>query len=102
MRTKITSILILVLVFVTGCQGPRKVSDIVIGPDHQLANFHRRDPIMPPEVKTVAVLPITGNAQDTDTNQGREQLEEVVKSELDKLGRFEAIYVTREQMKKWT
>lgn len=92
---------LLLVILCAGCATPPKIADIVIGPDYEVTNYNRRDPVLPPEVRTVAVLPITGNL-DTLTSEGKEYLEEVAKSELDKLGRFEAIYLTREQLKLWS
>jgi hypothetical protein len=101
MKAILSYILPLAVIF-AGCATPPKISDIVIGPDYEVTNFNRRDPAFPPDIKTVAILPISGNVQNTLTSEGKEYLEQVVKSEFDKVGRFEGFYVTREQMKKWS
>lgn len=86
----------------SGCQTAPKISDIVIGPDYEVSNYHHPAPSLPPEIRRIAVLPITSSAHDAQAGQGKEHLQEIVRSELDKMGRFEAVYIAPEQLKRWS
>jgi hypothetical protein len=66
------------------------------------SNIYSRSPVLNPEVKRVAVLPMTG-LQSTEAFQaGVESLQPLLDNELDKAKRFELIVVTPEELRRWT
>jgi hypothetical protein len=65
-------------------------------------NVYRKGPAMDPEVKRVAVLPMT-TLQPTEAFQaGVDSLQPLLHAELEKAKRFEMIVVTPEQLQNWT
>jgi hypothetical protein len=80
---------------------PEVVKDM--GPAYHPNNFYRRSNFLPPEIKRVALLPLTiTTSSDAVLEAGAESLGPIVYAELEKAKRFEVIPVTKEQMKQWT
>jgi hypothetical protein len=66
------------------------------------SNIYSRSPVLSPEVKRVAVLPMTA-LQSTEVFQaGVDSLQPLLDTELDKAKRFEMIVVTPEDLRRWT
>ncbi len=84
-----------------GCGGV-PLSDQVIGPSYQPANFHLRSAVMPRELRRVAVLPLATAKDEPQLEAGREALEPIVWAELIKTKRFEVVKVSSEQLAIWT
>jgi hypothetical protein len=89
------------VMFLTGCN-TLQLSDRVIGPDYSPENVHRMSGRLAPEVRRVAVLPVTFDARGVDAETGRATLEPVLYRELGKTKRFELISVSPEQLRHWT
>jgi hypothetical protein len=64
----------------------------------KLANVYRRKDSLGPEIKRVAVLPLTTAASDVILDSGVDSLEPIVRSELNKTHRFELIPVSAGQL----
>ena len=91
------------MVLLSGCSTkPLHTWEVITGPDHTLLNVHRLAPKLPSRIRRVAVIPLTTAPGDGDLEHGRETLEPLLQSELDRLPHFEVIRVTREQMRQWT
>lgn len=90
-----------VFVALLGCR-TMQVKEIIVGPDFVPKNIFRKYPQLPPDLRKVAVLPITGNEHNSFSVHGREVLHPVLVTELGKTARFETTLVTREQLRQWT
>ncbi len=65
-------------------------------------NVYLSAPVLPPDVKRVAVLPLTTDERYADLLAGRETLDPVLNAELTKTERFEVIRVTGEGLRNCT
>jgi hypothetical protein len=93
------------VILLAGCRAlpplPAQVQDL--GPVYHPSNIYRRANSLPPEVRRVAVLPLTTTtASSAYLQAGVETLEPLLYAELEKSKRFEVIPVTPQQMKQWT
>ena len=59
-------------------------------------------PVLDPEVKRVALLPMTALLPTETFQAGIDSLQPILRAELDKTKRFEVIVVTAEQLRRWT
>ena len=85
----------------TGCAtGPLARSPV--GPVYQPNNVYRASVRMPPQIRRVAVLPVSVEASDWQADAGREQMQPVLNEELGKARMFELLYVSPEQLAGWT
>jgi len=85
------------------CDTP-DISNIKLTPQvrYKPTNVYRKGMAMDPEVKRVAILPMT-TLQPTEAFQaGVDSLQPLLHAELQKAQRFEMIVVTPEQMQNWT
>ena len=83
-----------------GCDTPK----IKLPPyaHYKPTNIYRKGLIMDPDVKRVAILPMT-TLQPTEAFQaGIDSLQPLLHAELEKAKRFEMIVVTPEQLQNWT
>jgi hypothetical protein len=62
-------------------------------------NVHREEPTLPPQIKRVAVLPLTTLSDDAATEFGRETLAPLLYEELGRSRQFEVVLVTAEQLR---
>jgi len=98
----IPSLTALVLVgFLCGCKTPR-LSDPVTGGDYEPQNFYQAWPQFPAGIRRVAVLPTTGDANQSAMQSGQVALGMVLLEELGKTKKFEVVTVSSEQMRTWT
>jgi hypothetical protein len=65
-------------------------------------NVYRLSTYLPPDVRRVAVLPISVERDDWQAAAGRTQLEFVLQEELGRMKRFELVVVSPEQLELWT
>jgi hypothetical protein len=93
--------LAIVLLESMGCATPN-FSDIVIGPNFVPQNVHRLHWQLPPDVRRLAVLPLTGTQTTVGSDAGLELLYPVLLDEVNKTKKFEVIAVTSEQLRQWT
>lgn len=93
--------LLLLLIFVSGCE-TITMTDSVFGPSYVPTNVSVASPRLPENCRRVAMLPLAAASADATWEQGRQDLEPVVRTELTKCGRFEAIFVSTSQMSEWT
>lgn len=89
------------LPFLAGCS-TKQLKDPITGPSFQVSNVFRKEPVLPEQVRRVAVLPLTYKEASVAFVAGQQSLEPVFQSELTKTGRFEAIWVRPDQLKQWT
>jgi hypothetical protein len=83
-----------------GCETPHIRSPLEAR--YKPTNIYRKGLILDPEVKRVAILPMT-TLQPTEAFQaGVDSLQPLLHAELDKAKRFEIIVVTPEQLQNWT
>jgi hypothetical protein len=73
-----------------------------LGPVYKPTNVYRRANILPPNIRRVALLPLTTTVPESVIETGAETLSPIVYSELEKTKRFEVIPVSPEQMKQLT
>ena len=72
------------------------------GPIYQPSNIYRSTLTMPPQVRRVAVLPVTFQARDWGADAGRPEVEPILHGELSKTKVFEVVIVTPEQLLAWS
>jgi hypothetical protein len=65
-------------------------------------NIYRRFDVLSPDVKRVALLPMTPLLPTEAFQAGIDSLQPVLHGELEKTKRFEVIVVTAEQLRRWT
>lgn len=65
-------------------------------------NAYRVSEWLPPQIRRVAVLPLTADTADPALEAGLVPLEPVLRSELAKCDLFELVFVPAEQMRRWT
>jgi hypothetical protein len=86
---------------ISGCATmPRSLDEL--GPRYKPTNFYRRGDVLPPQIRRVAVLPLTTPAATALLGAGVEGLETILYAELEKSGRFEVIPVSAGQLREWT
>lgn len=97
-------ILVSVLLLLTvGCSTTTIAQgEIITGPNHELSNIHRLGPKLPERIRRVAMLPLSTEPGNSDLASGRDALEPILQSELDKLNVFEVIRITPQQMRQYT
>ncbi len=92
---------LLLSLLVGGCYSmPKSLDDL--GPRYKPTNIYRRSEFLPPQIRRVAVLPLTTPASSALLSAGVADLETVLYAELEKSGRFEVIPVSAEQLREWT
>jgi hypothetical protein len=86
----------------TGCAGrpvqPAHVADLHYRPD----NFYRRSKVLDPQIKRVAILPVTTVTASETFMAGAELLQQYIGPELEKTKRFDLVIVSPEQLRLWT
>lgn len=86
-----------------GCSTkPLHTWEVITGPDHTLSNVHTLAPKLPARLRRVAVLPLSVEPGNSDLEHGRETLEPLLQSEIDRLPQFEIVRITREQLRQLT
>ena len=73
-----------------------------VGPVYHPTNVYRQAAKFPPQIRRVAVLPVSVEERDGQAEAGREQLQTVLFGELGKTKVFEAVFVSPEQLLRWT
>lgn len=89
------------LLLLAACR-TKPLKDPIIGPNHQVRNVFQRHPLLPINVRRVAVLPVSYKEANASFVSGKEALEPVLRIELAKAARFETIYVEPTQLRQWT
>jgi hypothetical protein len=87
--------------FTTGCR-TKSLTDPIIGPNYQVSNVFRKEATLPPQVRRVAVFPLSYRESSALLVSGKESLQSVLASELTKASRFESFHVDPAQLKQWT
>jgi hypothetical protein len=88
---------VVIALLLTGGCATRPAADLLIGPGYEPTNIYGRGWRTFNNLRRVAVLPIAGR----DVPEAG-QLNAVILSEVSKVGVFEAVAVTPEQMREWT
>jgi hypothetical protein len=92
---------VMLALLIAGCASmPRSLDEI--GPRYKPANIYRQGDVLPPQIRRVAVLPLTTPTPSASLAAGVEGLETILYAELEKSGRFEVIPVSAEQLREWT
>lgn len=91
----------LAISFAEGCK-TKELTDPIFGPDYSPTNVFRKWPVLPAELRRVAVLPLSYNELDASAPSGEQTLEPMLQAELTKTARFESIFVKPSQMQLWT
>ncbi len=89
---------VILWLFCSGCA----FHDRVYGPSFQPRNVFQEDPTLPATLKRVAILPVAWDEQQALQEDGREQLGPVLREELLRLGKFEVVPVSSEDLNRWT
>ncbi|MGH7868841.1 MAG: hypothetical protein ACREP9_14720 [Candidatus Dormibacteraceae bacterium] len=87
----------LALVFLAGCAAPQVRSD-----DHNTLNTFNWTPMLPADLRRVALLPITCEGKTLDDTEGRDALEPILQAELARTKRFEVVSISPEALEKQT
>jgi hypothetical protein len=93
----------LVVLLCTGCHlppMPNVVQDM--GPRYHPTNIYRQSAMLSPQLKRVALLPLTTPDSTAFLQAGVETLSPVLYAELEKCKRFEVIVVSPDQLRQWT
>lgn len=85
----------------SGC-ATNPLEDRVWGPGYEPLNIYTKDHTLPPQLRRLAVLPLTTVGESTELEFGRASLEAVLQAELGRANQFELVPVTREQLQRWT
>jgi hypothetical protein len=88
------------VLFLAGCS-TKPLTDPIIGPNYQVRNVYRKEPLLPVNIRRVAVLPLSIKAPTAGLVAGKDSLERVFHAELTKAARFETILVEPTQLKQW-
>jgi len=89
--------------FGAGCHLPLMPNEVRdLGPRYHPSNFYRRADVLPPQIRRVAVLPLSTKTPTAFLVSGVETLEPVLYAELEKSKRFEVIQVTPDDMRQLT
>jgi hypothetical protein len=95
----ISSATALAALLLTGCSMlPRPVTFA----KYQPTNIFRKSDLLPPNVKRLAILPLTVSDSTTLLQNGAVVLQPALYTELEKTKRFEVIVVSPEQLRQWT
>lgn len=93
--------LLAALLLIAGCK-TRPVSDMVFGPLYKPTNVSRAVDRLPPDIRRVAVIPLTAATAGETILAGRDSLEPILQLELSKTRTCEWLIVSREQLRVWT
>lgn len=97
---------LLAVFFSAGCDNPNfpRIASTIqdFGPSYQPSNIYRASNTLPPNVRRVAVLPLSTSGNSDAFDAGIETLEPVLHAELEKTKRFEVVYVSGDQLRHWT
>jgi hypothetical protein len=69
---------------------------------YQPSNIYSRGPLLDPDVKRVALLPMVPLLPTETFQAGVDSLQPLLRAELEKSKRFEVIVISQEQMRRWT
>ncbi|MGO8696731.1 MAG: hypothetical protein ACLQVY_03300 [Limisphaerales bacterium] len=69
---------------------------------YQPSNIFSKGPVLDPDVKRVALLPMAPLLSTETFQAGVDSLQPVLRAELEKSKRFEVIVITPEQLRRWT
>lgn len=84
-----------------GCEA-LPTRELITGPAYEPQNVHRADSHLSRRIRRVAVLPLIADEQQANATAGQETLQPVLRDELGRTGKFELVFVTREQLRQWT
>ncbi len=85
----------------TACQVPHP-TNFVLGPDYQVGNAYQQDPVLPSDLRRVALLPLIGDENQLDIVAGCQSLEPVLRTELLKTRKFEIVSISPDDLRQWT
>lgn len=92
---------VLIVCLTSGC-GTVNTLDPDLGASYRPVNVYRSNARLTPEVKRVAVLPLTPSDSTGALEAGVGVLDPILQSELGKSQRFELVPVSTEQLREWT
>ncbi|MGA2176310.1 MAG: hypothetical protein ABSH38_15140 [Verrucomicrobiota bacterium] len=84
----------------SGCQS--RPARLPLEARYQPSNIYSKGPMLDPEVKRVALLPMAPLLPTETFQAGVDSLQPLLRAELEKAKRFEVIVVTPEQLRRWT
>jgi hypothetical protein len=85
---------------VSGCEYPP--THLPFEARYQPSNIYSKTPILDPEVKRVALLPMAPLLPTETFQAGVDSLQPLLRAELEKSKRFEVIVITPVQLRRWT
>jgi hypothetical protein len=88
------------LLLLSGCQTRRP--HLPFEAHYQPSNIYSKAPVLDPEVKRVALLPMASLLPTETFQAGVDSLQPLLRAELEKSKRFEVIVITPEQLRRWT
>jgi hypothetical protein len=85
---------------VSGCSLVHFPGRTVFVSSYEPSNVYREEPILPPEIKRVAILPLSIGDSTTELEFGRDTLGPVLAGELVRSRQFETVLVSPEQLRR--
>jgi hypothetical protein len=89
------------LLLQAGC-ATRPMPATVSGPFHKVGNFYLENQRLPPDIRRVALLPLTSAVNDRGSQSGADALQSTLYGEISKARLFETILITPEKLQEWT
>jgi hypothetical protein len=84
---------------VAGCSELPRADSARVGPHFQPTNVRATATRLPPDFRRVVVLPVAGEREHSEETLTK--LDDVMRNELNRLGRFEVVSISREQLAQW-
>lgn len=102
MKSKFSALITLALLgLFSGC-ATTPLDPGYTGPFHQIGNYYLINQRLPPEIRRVAMLPLTANQTTQTALSGRETFGPILYGELAKSRAFEVIRVPEDKLEQWT
>jgi hypothetical protein len=76
-----------------GCAGPSSYFGRITTPAYEPSNVYQAEPFLAPQIRRVAVLPVTVSAEDAVMEFGRDTLGPILTAELGRVRQFELVSV---------
>jgi hypothetical protein len=102
MKAQVATFLVAVLAgFLSGC-ATSPVDPGLTGPFHKIGNYFLINQRLPPEIRRVAMLPLTASQNGQAAGAGREGFEPILYGELTKSRVFEVMRISEDRLEQWT
>lgn len=100
--SRMTSVFAFAALLILCSCATKPVDPALTGPFHRIGNYFLLGQQLPPDIRRVAMLPLTAQDNDHAARTGRDTLRDILFGEISKARLFEVNIVTPEQMQQWT